>query len=67
MLKSTPRTGLYAECGNIPIRYIMQTRRLLFYWHSLYLEENELLFKFYLAQKFKPRKNDWMPEVYKDM
>jgi hypothetical protein len=65
--KSTPRIGLYAECGKIPIRNIIQTRRLLFYWHILHLEETELVFKFYLAQKFKPGKNDWILSVYKDM
>ena len=65
--KSTPRIGLYAECGKIPIRNIIQTRRLLYYWHILHLEENELVFKFYLAQKFKPGRNDWILSVYKDM
>ena len=65
--KSTPRIGLYAECGKIPIRNIIQTRRLLFYWHILHLEETELVFRFYLAQKFKPGKNDWILTVYKDM
>ena len=29
--------------------------------------ENELVFKFYLAQKFKPGRNDWILSVYKDM
>ena len=65
--KSAPQIGLYAECGKIPIRYIIKTRRLLFYWHILHLDNKELLFKIYLAQKFKPGKNDWIMSVYKDM
>ena len=39
----------------------------MFYWHILHLEEKELLHKFYLAQKFKPGKNDWVLTVIKDM
>jgi hypothetical protein len=31
------------------------------------LEKNELVFKFYLAQQFKPGRNDWILTVYKDM
>ena len=65
--KSVPRIGLYAECGKLPIRYIIKTRRLLFYWHILHLGENELLYKFYLAQKFKPGRNDWILVVHKDL
>ena len=65
--KSAPRVALYAECGKMPIRYIIKTRRLLFYWHILHLEEKELLHKFYLAQKFKPGKNDWILTILKDM
>ena len=65
--KSVPRIGLYAECGKLPIRYIIKTRRLLFYWHILHLGENELLYKFYLAQKFKPGRNDWILVVNKDL
>ena len=65
--KSTPRIGLYIECGKIPAKYIIKTRRILYLWHILHLDENELLFKFYLAQKLKPGKNDWVPAVFKDL
>jgi hypothetical protein len=65
--KSAPRIGIYAECGKIPIRHIIKSRRLLFYWHLLHLEKSELLYKFYLAQKLMPSKNDWILTVYKDM
>ena len=53
--------------GKLPIRYIIKTRSLLYYWHILHLEENELVYKFYLGQKFKPSKNDWILTVQKDM
>ena len=65
--KSAPRIGIYAECGKIPVRNIIKTRRILFYWHLLHLEKRELLYKFYLAQKLKPSRNDWILTVFKDM
>ena len=40
---------------------------MLFYWHILRLEENELLFRFLEAQKLRPSKNDWILEVNKNM
>ena len=65
--RSAPRISLYAECGKIPVRYIIKTRRLLYYWHILNLEEKEILHKFYLGQKFKPSRNDWVLTIQKDM
>jgi hypothetical protein len=65
--RSAPRISLYAECGKIPVRYIIKTRRLLYYWHILHLEEKEILHKFYLGQKFKPSRNDWVLTIQKDM
>ena len=65
--KSAPRIGMYAECGKIPIRYIIKTRRLLYYWHLIHLEDKELLSKFYMAQKLKPGRNDWVMTLKKDM
>ena len=65
--RSAPRVSLYAECGKLPIRYIIKTRRLLYYWHILHLEEKELVYKFYLGQKLKPSRNDWILTVQKDM
>ena len=49
--RSAPRVSLYSECGKIPVRYIIKTRRLLYYWHILHLEEKELVHKFYHGQK----------------
>ena len=65
--KSAPRLGLYVECGKTPLRHIIRTRRLLFYWHILHLDENELLAKFFLAQKLKPSRNDWVLQIFKDL
>ena len=43
-----------------------QARRLLYYWHILYLSENELVYKFYSAQLLKPGRNDWVIQIAKD-
>ena len=39
---------------------------MMYYWHIMHLNKNELLFKFYLAQKLKPSKNDWVIQIGKD-
>ena len=65
--KSTPKISLYVLSGKTPLRYIIKTRRLLFYWHILHLDEKELLYRFLCAQTLKPSKNDWILEVYKNL
>ena len=64
--KSVPRLSLYAECGKLPLRFIIRTRRLLYLWHILHLDESELVYKFYLAQKLRPSKNDWSCQITQD-
>ena len=64
--QSTPRLSLYVECGRIPLRYIIKSRRLMYYWKILNLKENELLYKFYLAQSLRPVKNDWALQILED-
>ena len=63
---SVPRLSLYIECAKLPVKYVCQSRRLLYYWHILHLDESELLNKFYLAQSLKPGKNDWVLQISKD-
>ena len=65
--KSTPKVGIYIECGIMPIRYIIKIRRLLYYWHILHRGENKLIFKFYTVQKYSPSEGDWVLQVQKDM
>ena len=38
----------------------------MFYWHILQKDRNELLYKFYLAQKLKPTTKDWVTQIEKD-
>ena len=55
------------ECGVMPIRYVIKSRRLLYYWHILHRDENELIFKFHTVQKYSPSEGDWVLQVKKDM
>ena len=64
--KCTPRLSLFIECGKFPIQFVTKARRMMYYWHIMHLNKNELLFKFYLAQKLKPSKNDWVIQIGKD-
>ena len=64
--KSAPREGLYIECGKLPIKFIIKMRRMMFYWHILHRNENELLYKFFTAQKLAPSVHDWALQIEKD-
>ena len=38
----------------------------MYFWQILHLDENELLYKFFLAQSLRPGKNDWVLQIGKD-
>ena len=65
--KTTPKVALYIECGKMPVRFIVKMRRLMYYWHILTRNKDELIFKFYSAQKYSPSKGDWFHQVRKDL
>ena len=65
--KTTPKAGLYMEWGVMPVKFIVKMRRMLYYWHILHRNKNELLFKFFSAQKFSPSKGDWFYQIKTDM
>ena len=56
---SVPREMLYLELGLIPLRYIIMTRRLVFYHYILNEPADSLIHKFYQTQYAKSAKNDW--------
>ena len=51
---SVPKDLLYLELGVLPIRYIIQTIRLLYLHHVLQQKKESLLFKFFIAQISNP-------------
>ena len=65
--KTTPKVGIYLECGVIPLNFVVKMRRLLYYWHLLHREKDELIFKFYTVQNYSPSEGDWVQLVKKDI
>ena len=64
--KSVPRLSLYVECGKVPVRFIIKSRRMMYYWHIMHLNEDELVYKFFKAQSLRPSKNDWVLQILQD-
>ena len=65
--KTSPKIGLYIECGKMPIRFIVKMRRILYLWHILTREGCELINKFYRVQNYSPSEGDWVLQIRKDM
>ena len=63
----TPIETLYLESGNIPIRFILMSRRLNFLKYMLNEDEDSLLRSFLEAQLDTPVKGDWVTMVTEDM
>ena len=55
------------ECGIMPIKFIIKTRRLLYYWHILQRNKEELIARFYEVQKYSPSDGDWVHQIKRDM
>lgn len=63
----TAKEAFYLETGKVPIRIIIQVRRLMYWWHINNLEETSLIKKCYKAQKVKPvKKKHWIQTIEKD-
>ena len=65
--KSTPKVMLYLEMGCVPIRFIIQKRRLMFLNYILNQPEDSLLYTFYKAQRANPVLGDWCLTVEEDL
>ena len=51
----------------MPIRYIIQTRRLLYLHHILQNKRESLLRRFFEAQLLNPTNKDWATQVLEDL
>ena len=58
---------MYLETGNIPIRFIIKSRRLNFLHYILNESDDSLLHQFFTAQKLNPSKGDWISTVIDDL
>ena len=63
----TPKEMLYLELGIIPIRYIIMSRRMMFYHYILNEDKNSLIHKFYKIQFDKAARNDWCLTVKENL
>ena len=64
---TTPLEALYLETGNIPIRFILMSRRLNFLHYILNQDSNSLLRNVFDAQVDNPIRGDWVTQVEIDM
>ena len=48
------------ESGKIPIRYLISMRRIMFWWNILHVNESDMLYRVYSAQKVSPVQGDWV-------
>ena len=62
----TAKEAFFLEAGLVPIKFMLSKRRLMYLWNILHRNENELLKRFYIAQKLSRTKNDWTELVEKD-
>ena len=65
--KSVPISSLFLELGLIPIKQILQGRRVMYLHYLVSLKEDEMLSKFFYAQWENPVKHDWTTTVKADM
>ena len=62
-----PTELLFLETAAIPVRYILASRRAIFFHNILKREENELVKRVYKAQKENPSKGNWIHTIKEDM
>ena len=60
-----PLAALYLECGAVPLRFILMSRRIMYLQTILKRNDSELIKKIYKAQKHNTRKGDFV-ELVKD-
>ena len=64
---STPREALYLESGNIPIRFVLMSRRLNFLHYMLNEDEDSLIRSVLIAQIENPTNGDWITTALEDL
>ena len=64
--RGCPKEMLYLETGSIPIRFLIQYKRLMFLHYILTEDEESLISRFHRAQCKNPCKNDWSISVDND-
>ena len=67
MAISSPVCSLYLEMGCTPFSFVLVGRRVLYLHYLVNLDEEEMLYKFFMAQWENPAKRDWTETVKRDL
>ena len=62
----TAKEAFFLEAGLLPIEKVVVKRRLMYLWNIMARDDDELLKRFYLAQKLCKTKDDWAEVIEKD-
>ena len=62
----TPKYLIYLELGVVPIKFLIQSRRIGFLKYILDQKDSSLLKKVFNAQESEPKNGDWISIVRKD-
>jgi hypothetical protein len=64
---TTPRVMIYLSLGCIPVRFILQSRRILFLHYILSQDKESMIYKFFMAMVADPKKGDWWLSTKHDL
>ena len=66
MLNSHSKTATeayYIELAKYPLRFTISKRRLMYLWHILHRDSNELIVKIYQTQRYNENRGDWVQNI----
>ena len=55
----TATEAFFLELGKLPLRFVLSKRRLMYLWHIVHRDTDEIIWKIYETQKIKCNKGDW--------
>ena len=64
---SVPKDLLYLELYILPIRYVIQIRRFLYFQNILKQKKDSLLYRFFMAQLINPTHRDWVSQILQEL
>jgi hypothetical protein len=65
--QGTPLEAFFLETSTIPLRFVLQGRRLMYLWTILKKPRTELAREVYEAQKLFKTKGSWVEQVEEDL
>ena len=64
---STPTETFFMESNTIPLRFILISRRLMYYWNIVQMDDSQLVKRVFNAQKISSCQDDWYLQISEDM